>query len=369
MGSVHRAARAPGPRRVRRVLVVTNDFPPRPGGIQAYLHALLSRQPVGSVAVYASRFRGWEKFDAQQSFPVVRHPGGLLLPAPSALRRTREVARAEGCTTVLYGALAPLGLLTRGLRASGVDRFVGMTHGHEAGWASLPGTRHVLRRIGDEMDAITYVGEYTRSRIASGLSPTVAARMTWLPPGVDDQTFVPGAGGGGGGSPRLREPADRRLRVPAGASQGAGHVDPGLAGDLACGARRRPAARRWRSLPRQAGATGRRGGPARVGGTDRIGSLVGTPGLLRRRECVRHALPHPRRRSRRRGPRHRLPRGVSHRAARHRGELRGAPDAVLDGQTGYVVDGRSVDQLVQRITSCYSTRTWRGPWEGGDGSG
>ena len=82
-----------------RTLVITNDFPPRPGGIQAYLHALLTRQPAGSVVVYASRFRGWEKFDAEQLFRVVRHPRGLLLPTPYALCGGRvEIARPRAAT-------------------------------------------------------------------------------------------------------------------------------------------------------------------------------------------------------------------------------------------------------------------------------
>ncbi|HEX6755875.1 MAG TPA: alpha-(1-2)-phosphatidylinositol mannosyltransferase, partial [Mycobacteriales bacterium] len=71
----------------RRTLVVTNDFPPRAGGIQAYVHTLVGRQPSGSVVVYASRSRGWAEFDAAQPYPVVRHPTGLLVPAPAVLRR------------------------------------------------------------------------------------------------------------------------------------------------------------------------------------------------------------------------------------------------------------------------------------------
>ncbi len=58
-----------------RTLVVTNDFPPRPGGIQAFVHALASRQPAGEVVAYAPAWEGATAFDAAQPFPVVRHPG------------------------------------------------------------------------------------------------------------------------------------------------------------------------------------------------------------------------------------------------------------------------------------------------------
>src|SRR5512133_1133309 len=105
------ARRAAG--RMRRTLVVTNDFPPRPGGIQAFVHSLAVRQPADEVVVYAPAWHGAPGFDARQPFPVVRHPTSLMLPVPDVLRRARQVARAEGCDRVWFGAAAPLGLLAR----------------------------------------------------------------------------------------------------------------------------------------------------------------------------------------------------------------------------------------------------------------
>ena len=81
------------------------------------------------------------------------------------------------------------------LRSAGASRLVALTHGHEAGWAQLPGPRQVLRRIGDGVDVVTYLGEYTRSRIAAALSPAAAARMERLTPGVDADVFSPSADG------------------------------------------------------------------------------------------------------------------------------------------------------------------------------
>jgi phosphatidylinositol alpha-1,6-mannosyltransferase len=178
-----------------KTLVVTNDFPPRPGGIQAFVHNLAVRRPPGSVIVYAPAWRGAAAFDAAQPFPVVRHPGRLMLPVPTVLRRAAGILRAEGCDSVVFGAAAPLGLLAPALRRAGAARIVGLTHGHEAGWASLPGARGLLRRIGDGVDVLTYLGEYTRGRIARGLSPSAAARMRRLAPGVDETVFHAGAGG------------------------------------------------------------------------------------------------------------------------------------------------------------------------------
>jgi phosphatidylinositol alpha-1,6-mannosyltransferase len=82
------------------------------------------------------------------------------------------------------------------LRKAGARRLVGMTHGHEAAWAQLPASRQLLRRIGEGTDTITYLGEYTRSRIAAALTPAAAGRMVQLPPGVDEKTFHPASGGG-----------------------------------------------------------------------------------------------------------------------------------------------------------------------------
>ncbi|MCU1589430.1 MAG: putative glycosyl transferase [Frankiales bacterium] len=170
-----------------RTLVVTNDFPPRPGGIQAFVHSLASRQPAGEIVVYAPAWKGAAAFDAEQGYPVVRHPTSLMLPEPRVLRRARQIASAEGCDRVWFGAAAPLGLLAKPLA---LERAVASTHGHEVGWALLPGARQVLGRIGRDVDVVTYLGEYTRRRLAP-----VVPRLERLPSGVDTALFRPGAGG------------------------------------------------------------------------------------------------------------------------------------------------------------------------------
>jgi phosphatidyl-myo-inositol dimannoside synthase len=178
-----------------KVLVLTNDFPPRDGGIQVFVHALAVRLPPGSVTVYAPAWPGAAAFDAAQPFAVERHPTSLMLPVPSVARRAARIAERDGCDTVLFGAAAPLGLLAPRLRRAGVRRAVALTHGHEAGWAALPGARALLRRIGDSVDTVTFLGDYTRARLARVLSPAAAARMTRLTPGVDTGEFHPGSGG------------------------------------------------------------------------------------------------------------------------------------------------------------------------------
>lgn len=187
---------------MRTTLIVTNDFPPRPGGIQAFLHNMALRLDPRRVVVYASTWRRDEqgvrataRFDAEQPFPVVRDRATVLLPTPHVTRRAAALVREHGCTAVWFGAAAPLALMAPALRTAGAERIVASTHGHEAGWARLPATRPLLRRIGEDTDVLTYLGEYTRARIARALTPPAARRMVHLPPGVDEKTFHPGSGG------------------------------------------------------------------------------------------------------------------------------------------------------------------------------
>jgi phosphatidyl-myo-inositol dimannoside synthase len=182
-----------------KVLIVTNDFPPRRGGIQSFVHALALRLPPDEVAVYAPAWPGAAEFDAAQPFPVSRHPGSLMLPVPAVATRARALIAEHGCDRVLFGAAAPLGLLAPRLRAAGAQRIIGLTHGHEAGWAALPGARALLRRIGADVDTLTYLAEYFRVRLATALPADAARRMVRLAPGVDPAEFRPGAGG-----PRIR---------------------------------------------------------------------------------------------------------------------------------------------------------------------
>ncbi|MFY9927826.1 MAG: alpha-(1-2)-phosphatidylinositol mannosyltransferase, partial [Streptosporangiaceae bacterium] len=95
-----------------RTLIVTNDFPPRRGGIQSFVHALATGLPADSVTVYAPAWNGAAEFDARQPFPVIRHPTSLMLPVPGVSRRAAAIAAEYGCDTVLFGAAAPLGLIT-----------------------------------------------------------------------------------------------------------------------------------------------------------------------------------------------------------------------------------------------------------------
>ena len=170
-------------------LVITNDFPPRPGGIQTFGYELVRRFEPGQVSVLTSSWDGATEFDAAQKFMTVRAKTKTLLPNKRTLAMAREIIIANNVTRVLFGAAAPLGLLAPSLRKLGVKNIVGMTQGHEAGWAMTPGMKQALRKIGNDVDYLTYISEYTHKKISRALSPSAASNMRRVVPGVNTTEF------------------------------------------------------------------------------------------------------------------------------------------------------------------------------------
>ncbi|SDO79332.1 phosphatidylinositol alpha-1,6-mannosyltransferase [Klenkia soli] len=178
-----------------RTLVVTNDFPPRQGGIQTFVAALLDRVPPADVVVLASTSAGAAEHDAGLPYRVVRLPTAMLLPTPRTGRVAADLVREHRAETVVFGAAAPLGLLAPGLHRAGATRSIGITHGHETGWVALPVGRQLLQRIASGVDVLTYISDFTRGKLAPALAPRAELRQ--LSPGVDTARFHPGADGAG----------------------------------------------------------------------------------------------------------------------------------------------------------------------------
>jgi phosphatidylinositol alpha-1,6-mannosyltransferase len=178
-----------------RVLLVTNDFPPRRGGIQSYLENLVNELVLAgghSITVYAPKWKDADDYDrraAASGVDVVRHPTTLMVPEPSVAVRMRRLIARDGIDTVWFGAAAPLALLAPLARDAGARRVIASTHGHEVGWSMLPLARTALRRIGNDTDVVTFISHYTRSRFASAFGPQAA--LEHLAPGVDTERFEP----------------------------------------------------------------------------------------------------------------------------------------------------------------------------------
>lgn len=171
-------------------LVVTNDFPPRIGGIESFVAAACELLDHDVVVLTSGRHTalGW---DRRLPYPVVRSDTRVLLPTGAVTERAAELLREHRATRVLFGAAAPLGLMAPALRRAGAERIVGLTHGHEVWWASVPAARSRLRRIGDGCDVLTTISDAAAARIAPALSPAAGARLVRLAPPVDPAVFRP----------------------------------------------------------------------------------------------------------------------------------------------------------------------------------
>ena len=165
-----------------RVLLVTNDFPPRRGGIQSYLEELVNQLArVGSHAltVYAPKWKGAEDFDKQAAasgYTVVRHPGTLMLPEPSVATRMRRLIAEHDIDTVWFGAAAPLALMAPLARDAGGkprDRQHPRSRGRLVDAAAGPNGVAPHR---DRTDVVTYVSQVHQGQVRVGVRAERRAR-------------------------------------------------------------------------------------------------------------------------------------------------------------------------------------------------
>ena len=177
------------------VLFVTNDFGPRAGGIETFIIGLIQRRPFGQTIVYTSFQENSAQFDADwlanYGVRVIRDRSKILLPTPRVALQLRGIIKKEGITTAAFGAAAPLGLLSASMKRAGVVRTVALTHGHEVWWAKVFPFNLLLRRIGSTVDVLTYLGEFTRKAISKALSARAQSAMVKIAPGIDVEHFIP----------------------------------------------------------------------------------------------------------------------------------------------------------------------------------
>lgn len=175
------------------ILLVTNDFGPRAGGIETFVIGLLERIPRGEVIVYTSAQEGSKAFDQrwndEYGVKVIRDRSTILLPTPRVIRNIRKVLNSHGVTKVWFGAAAPLGLAARWLRKSGAEYIVALTHGHEVWWSKVWPFSWLMKEISHSIDVLTYLGEFTKGAIA----PRVKNRekLIKIAPGIDTDHFKP----------------------------------------------------------------------------------------------------------------------------------------------------------------------------------
>jgi phosphatidylinositol alpha-1,6-mannosyltransferase len=183
-------------------LLVTNDFPPKIGGIQSLLWEWWRRLPPDSFAVYTTPYAGAAAFDAEQPFEVIRSREPVLLPHPWMAPRVDALARRVGADLVVLDPALPIGLIGPSLRLP----FDVVVHGAEV---TVPG------RLPGSRQTLGYVLRRARHVVAAGAYPAAEAEhaagqplnTTVVPPGVDTERFRPL-------SPDERDGARRRFGLP-----------------------------------------------------------------------------------------------------------------------------------------------------------
>lgn len=167
-------------------LLVTNDFPPKVGGIQSYLWELWRRLPPGDVTVLTTPHDGAASWDAEQPFQVVRDRARVLLPTPAFANRINRLAGEVGAGLVVLDPALPLGLVASRLALP----YAVVLHGAEVTVPGrLPGSRQALGRVLRGARAVVAAGGYPAregERAAGRRLP-----ITVIPPGVDVDRFVP----------------------------------------------------------------------------------------------------------------------------------------------------------------------------------
>ena len=178
----------------RKILLVTNDLGPHTGGIESFILGLLGEMDGSQVVIYTSCEIGSEEFDKglAQKFGVVviRDRAKVLLPTPRINRAVAKVMKDYDARVIWFGAAAPLGWMSGHLRRSGAKRIVALTHGHEVWWSKLWPFSLVMKTMAGQIDALGYLGEFTKRAMMKAVGDST--EMVRIAPGISIDHFTPG---------------------------------------------------------------------------------------------------------------------------------------------------------------------------------
>ena len=174
---------------VPRTLLVTNDFPPRVGGIQRTLHALWRTLPADRVSVIAPAWNGSEAFDAAEPYPVTRFAREFAWPMPETRRRVHRAIDEAGAEVVLFGATYPLAMLGPGIAKRGVP-YLPAAHGFEYWLALAPGAHRLMRRATARASRVPVMCSAFIARVVRTAVPR-RVPVSVMYPGADVETFTP----------------------------------------------------------------------------------------------------------------------------------------------------------------------------------
>ncbi|MCB9381228.1 MAG: glycosyltransferase family 4 protein [Acidimicrobiaceae bacterium] len=167
-------------------LLVTNDFPPKIGGIQSLLWEWWRRLPPESFAVLTSPYAGTAEFDAAQPFHIERTREPVLLPHPWMVQRINSMAKEVGADLIVLDPAVPLGLVGPSLRMP----YDVVLHGAEVTVPGrLPGSKQTLGWVLRRARHIVAAGGYPAKEAEHAAGR--ALPITVVPPGVDTDRFQP----------------------------------------------------------------------------------------------------------------------------------------------------------------------------------
>ena len=167
-------------------LFVTNDFPPKLGGIQTMLWELWRRLDPSTFVVLTTPYEGDRAWDAAQPFRVVRAREKVLLPTPSLVKRIDDLAGEVGATHVVLDPALPLGLVGPRLR----HPYAVVLHGAEITVPGrLPGSNLLLRHVLRGAGLVVAAGGYPLAEGERAAGRTLPSVL--VPPGVDTDRFRP----------------------------------------------------------------------------------------------------------------------------------------------------------------------------------
>ena len=177
----------------RRILLVTNDLGPHAGGIETFILGLLEQLDGFQIVIYTSSQTGSEDFDkaltTNTAAIVIRDKSSVLIPSPWVNRRVRKVMKEYQSEIIWFGATMPLAWMSGLLKRSGAKRIVALTHGHEVWWAKLPPFKWIFKYSTRSIDVLTYLGQFTRRAMAPAVSSKTL--MVQIAPGIPIDHFVP----------------------------------------------------------------------------------------------------------------------------------------------------------------------------------
>ena len=170
-----------------KLLVITNDFPPTIGGIENLMYSLVRRWAPEDVVVLTRWVADCERFDGEQPFEVVRMPVGTLLPTRDVDRRATDLIESHHVDVVHFASSLPLGMLGPRLRKRGVPYAVSVHGGEFLLPSRLPLARQALKRVAGRA-AVLLAQSSASERLIRGLlrTPFEMERVTC---GVDFERY------------------------------------------------------------------------------------------------------------------------------------------------------------------------------------